>query len=184
MKEKEIELWEEKAMSGTLKNDPIISSMLSQMRTALMGSIGGDGEQTLKAIGITPSTNYMDNGKLVIDEAVLRAAIADDPDKVHQLFSKGADADVVGDQGFARRLRGIVQATESKITERAGKASSTNDNFTIGRSLIDMDKQITRFEDRLKMTEDRLWRQFTAMEVAIQKANAQSASLMNAFGGM
>lgn len=181
MKEKEIELWEEKAMSGTLRNDPIISSMLSQMRTALMGSVDGDDGQTLKSIGITTSKNYLENGKLVIDEEALRKAITEDPEKVHQLFSKNGDT--VEEQGFARRLRGIVQETETKITDRAGKASSTNDNFTLGKSLIDMDKQIIRFEDRLKMTENRLWKQFTAMEVAIQKANAQSASLMNAFGG-
>lgn len=181
MKEKEIELWEEKAMSGTLRNDPIISSMLSQMRTALMGSVGDDDGQTLKAIGITTSSNYLDNGKLVIDEKALREAINEDPDKVHKLFS--APDDDVENQGFARRLRGIVQEAETKIIDRAGKASSTNDNFTLGKSLIDMDKQIIRFEDRLKMTENRLWKQFTAMEVAIQKANAQSASLMNAFGG-
>lgn len=182
MKEREIELWEEKAMSGSLRNDPIISSMLSQMRTALMGSVGGDGEKSLKAIGITTSKDYMENGKLVIDEEALRAAITEDPDKVHQLFS--AEGDTVEEQGFARRLRSVVQDAEGKIKERAGIASSTNDNFTLGKSLIDMDKQITRFEDRLKMTENRLWKQFTAMEVAIQKANAQSASLMNSFGGM
>ena len=183
MKEKEIELWEEKAMSGTLRNDPIISSMLSQMRTALMGSVGGGkSDPTLKSIGITTSSNYLDNGKLVIDEEALREAINEDPNKVHQLFS--APDDNVENQGFARRIREIVQATEKKITNRAGSTNTTNDNFTLGKNLIDMDKQIVRFEDRLKMVENRLWKQFTAMEVAIQKANAQSASLMNAFGGM
>ena len=182
MKEKEIELWEEKAMSGVLRNDPIISSMLSQMRTALMGTVGKDDGMTLKAIGITTSKDYLENGKLVIDEEVLRKAIAEDPDKVHQLFAASDDANVEN-QGFARRLRGAVQAAETKITDRAGKASSVNNSFTLGKNLIDMDKQIIRFEDRLKMVENRLWKQFTAMEVAIQKANAQSASLMNAFGG-
>ena len=42
MKEKEIEQWEEKAKSGTLRNDSTISSMLTQMRTALMGSVDGE----------------------------------------------------------------------------------------------------------------------------------------------
>lgn len=195
MKEKEIELWEEKAMSGTLRNDPMISSMLSQMRTALMGAVGDQKNgPTLKSIGITTSSNYLDNGKLVIDEKALREAINEDPDKVHKLFSD--DSAIAKDtknpleakqrseeMGFARRLREIVQDAEKKITNRAGSTNMTNDNFTLGKNLIDMDKQITRFEDRLKMVENRLWKQFTAMEVAIQKANAQSASLMNAFGG-
>lgn len=193
MKEKEIELWEEKAMSGTLRNDPIISSMLSEMRTALMGSVGGDDKQALKNIGITTSSNYLDNGKLIIDEKKLREAINEDPNKVHQLFAADGKKETViidgkerevDNRGFARRIREAVQDAEKKITKHAGGATATNDNFTLGKGLIDMDKQIVRFEDRLKMTENRLWRQFTAMEVAIQKANAQSASLMNAFGGM
>lgn len=183
MKDKEIELWEEKAMSGTLRNDPLISSMLSEMRTALMGSVGGEkGDPNLKGIGITTSNNYMDNGKLVVDEAALRKAIADDPDKVHKLFS--ADGEKVTDQGFARRLRGVVDGAQKQIEKRAGTVNSTNDNFTLGKNLIDMDKQIARFEQRLEMTENRLWKQFTAMEVAIQRANAQSAQLMNSLGGM
>ena len=181
MKEKEIELWEEKAMSGMLRNDPIISSMLSKMRTALMNPVSGEG--TLSSIGITTSNDYLEHGKLVIDETALRAAINEDPNKVHELFSKNGATEA--DQGFARRLRGIVDinGAQKQISALAGKsANAVNDSFTLGRNLNDMDKQIARFEDRLKMTEDRLWKQFTAMEMAIQRSNAQSAQLMNAFG--
>ena len=69
------------------------------------------------------------------------------------------------------------------ISAKAGTTGTVSDSFTLGRSLKSMDEQIKRFEDRLKMTEDRYWRQFTAMERAIQRSNMQSASLMNAFGG-
>lgn len=179
MKEKEIELWEEKAKSGTLRNDSTISSMLTQMRTALTGSIEGLG--SLKDIGITTSKNYLDHGKLVINEEELKAAISADPSKVHEMFSKEGETQV--EQGFARRLRGIVDETQKSIAKRAGKVGDVNDTFTLGRTLKDMNNQISRFEERLKMTEDRYWKQFTAMERAIQRANAQSASLMNAFGG-
>ncbi|MCG7334320.1 flagellar hook-associated protein 2 [Sporosarcina sp. ACRSM] len=184
MKEKEIELWEEKAMSGTLRNDSTISSLLTQMRTALMGAVEGiEGDSnTLKSIGITTSKDYLAHGKLVIDEDELRAAISADPNKVHELFAK--DGEKAENQGFARRLRTIVDDSQTIIADKAGKVGSVNDTFTLGRNLNDMNKQIERFEDRLKMMEDRYWRQFTAMERAIQRANAQSASLMNAFGGM
>ncbi|MFC5604674.1 flagellar hook-associated protein 2 [Sporosarcina koreensis] len=181
MKEKEIELWEEKAKSGTLRNDAEITSMLSKMRTALMGALDG---QTLKDIGITTSSNYMDNGKLIINEETLKKAIAEDPGKVHEMFSKDGGKDAkMEEHGFARRLRMIVDDTQKSIAKRAGKVGDVNDTFTLGKNLNDMNKQIERFEDRLRMTEDRLWKQFTAMERAIQRANMQSASLMNAFGG-
>lgn len=181
MKEKEIELWEEKAKSGTLRNDSDISSLLTKMRSALMGSVNG---MSLKDIGITTSSAYTENGKLVIDEDKLKEAIAKDPSKVHDLFSydAGKDADP-SKNGLARQLRKAVDDAQSAIKDRAGSAGSVNNTFTLGRNLESMNKQIERFEDRLKTTENRLWKQFTAMEMAIQRANSQSMSLMNAFGG-
>jgi len=189
MSEKEIELWEEKAKSGTLRNDPMISSMITKMRTALMGTVEGLG--SLKDIGIgSPSGKYawQDNGKLVINEKDLKAAINADPNKVHELFSKSGTSTKVGeiadDQGFAVRLRSIATFSIAAIKGRAGEASSsTNASFTLGRSLDVMDKQMERFANRLKMVESRYWKQFNAMENAIQRANAQSANLMNSLGG-
>jgi len=176
MNEKDIELWDEKAKSGTLRRDPTISSMLTQMRTALMGTVDG---ATLKSLGISTSNDYTANGKLVINETELKKAISDDPNKVHEMFSKD-DANV-DNQGFARRLRTIVDNTQTSIAQRAGKTGAVNDTFSLGRSLKEMNSQIERFEERLKMMENRYWKQFTAMETAISRANSQSASLMNAF---
>ncbi|MFD1926880.1 flagellar filament capping protein FliD [Sporosarcina siberiensis] len=176
MKENEIEQWEEKAKSGTLRNDSTISNMLTQMRSALMGSVG---DELLSSLGITTTKDYTTNGKLVIDEKILKKAISDDPNKVHQMFSK--DGDTVEEQGFARKLRTIIDKTQTSIGARAGKIGSVNDTFSLGRSLKEMDSQIARFEERLKMTENRYWKQFTAMETAINRANSQSMTLMNAF---
>ena len=46
-----------------------------------------------------------------------------------------------------------------------------------------MDKQIERFQERMETIESRYWKQFTAMEQAMQRANAQASQLMNALGG-
>ena len=188
MTEKEVELWEEKAKSGLLKNDPVISGMITQMRSALMGTVKDQG--SLKDIGIaTPGGQYawQDNGKLVVNEAKLKEAINTDPDKVQKLFAQSGTAvspsSTTGEQGFAVRLRNIAENSYKEIHKRAGSASSTEDSFTLGRNLKEMNKQMDRFQDRLKVIEDRYWRQFSAMENAIQRANAQSANLMNALGG-
>lgn len=190
MSEKEIELWEEKAKSGILKNDPIISGMVSEMRSALMGTV--DGQGSLRDIGIGGSAvgnkfAYQDNGKLFIDEKKLKEAIDADPDKVHKMFSQVGTPTATGvvqtEQGFAQRLKAIAESAEKKIKARAGDATSTNAMFTLGRNLDAMNKQMDMFNTRLKLVENRLWKQFTAMETAIQRANAQSASLMNSFGG-
>ena len=179
MKEKEIELWEEKAKSGTLRNDSMISSMLTKMRTVMMESVGG--KHSLNDLGITTSSNYLENGKLIIDEKKLRDAINADPGKIHDLFAMEGEQE--SDMGIARRLRTIVDDSRKDIAARAGNAGAVNQTFTLGRNLINMDKQIERFEDRLKQVESRYWKQFTAMEMAIQRSNNQYSYLANAFGG-
>ena len=46
-----------------------------------------------------------------------------------------------------------------------------------------MEERITDFERRLAQVENRYYKQFTAMETAIQRMNQQSAQLMNQLNG-
>jgi len=185
MTEKQVELWEEKARSGMLRGDSILSSALSQMRMDLYTKVEGanipSGFSQLAQLGITTSSNYLDGGKLIIDETKLREKIKENPEAVYQLFNQNGTTDA--EKGIARRLRDTIKATIGKIEQKAGKTIWTNQQFAIGRDLIQINDQINRFEDRLKLIEDRYYRQFTAMEEAIQRANQQSMYLMNAFGG-
>nr|WP_267892330.1 flagellar hook-associated protein 2 [Mesobacillus jeotgali] len=185
MSEKQAEMWDEKAKSGMLRNDSILSSALNKMRTDMYSrvGIGGDGVSDnydqLAEIGITTSKNYRDGGRLVLDENKLREAIKNDPNAIYKLFTH--DSAVKEEQGLARKLRATIDETIKTIEGRAGNSLRTNAQFTLGRNLSAIDSQINRFEDRLIKIEDRYWRQFTAMEKAIQKANSQSAYLMQQF---
>lgn len=182
MKEKDIELWEEKAKSGTLRNDSILSSALNKMRSELNASLSGvTGANRLSDIGISTSENYMENGKLIIDEAKLRKAISEDPNQVYELFA--ANGETNSEKGLARRLVTTLDNTRKLVIEKAGSDTAVNNTFSLGRTLNGFEDQISRFEDRLLMIEDRYYRQFAAMESAIQRANQQSAYLMNAFSG-
>lgn len=104
MKEKEIELWEERAKSGLLRNDESITRMLQTMRSGLYGNVytgGTDNEQGttlagfkhLTQIGITTG-DYRNGGKLEINEDKLRAAINENPDGVVELLFKTSDIKV------------------------------------------------------------------------------------------
>ncbi|SER81415.1 flagellar hook-associated protein 2 [Gracilibacillus ureilyticus] len=185
--EKQQEDWEERAKSGLLRNDAILRDVLSSMRTDFYSPVDNDQSvgafNQLAAIGITTTKDYMSGGKLEINEAKLKEAIEQDPDSVENLFRGGEDGDTFGEKGIARRLTDTVDAAMNKIYERAGRASYSTHQYTLGRNLDDMDKQIERFEDRLTQIEDRYWRQFTAMEQAIAKYNNQSSYLMQQFGG-
>ncbi|MCM3356760.1 flagellar hook-associated protein 2 [Psychrobacillus sp. MER TA 171] len=182
MKEKEIELWEEKAKSGTLRNDSVLSNALGQLRSALNSAVSGvAGADRLSEIGISTSSNYMENGKLVIDETKLRKAISDDPNQVYELFA--ADGATDSEKGLARRLVATLDETRKKVIEKAGTDSAVNTTFSLGRTLKGYDDQISRFELRLQNIETRYFKQFSAMESVILRANNQSSYLMNAFGG-
>jgi flagellar hook-associated protein 2 len=187
MEDRTIELWEEKARSGMLRNDSILSSALNSMRVDLYSRVGTDTDgvnddyDQLSEIGITTSSNYLAKGKLVINEAKLKDAISKDPNAIYQLFTN--DSTTYESKGLARRLRDTISSTMSKVENRAGNSLKTNSQFTIGKQLISFNDRINAFEDRLIQIEDRYWRQFTAMEKAIQRSNEQSVFLMNSFGG-
>lgn len=185
MTDKQIELWEAKAKSGLLRRDSILSGGLSQMRLDVYSKVSdptiNPNYDTLSEIGITTSSNYRDSGKLIIDETKLRAAIEKDPNSIYQLFN--ANGTTFDTKGIARRLRDTIKSTIGKIEQKAGRTVWTNQQFSIGRDLNQLNSQIDAFNDRLKQIEARYYRQFTAMEKAINKANSQSAYLMNAFGG-
>lgn len=181
MDEKDIERWEEKAKSGTLRGDSNLSNALNEMRMDLYTAVPGiTGVNQLAEIGIETSKNYRDGGKLIIDPEKLKAAITENPNAIYTMFSKEGTGD---NQGIGRRLRETIKTTMTNIEKRAGKATSNNNSFTLGRNLDNLDQQINRFEDRLIQIENRYWRQFTAMEKAIQQANSQSMYLMQQFGG-
>lgn len=184
MSESEIELWEEKAKSGTLRRDSVISGGLTQMRYDLSNEVSGLSVfSQLAEIGIETSSNYLDNGKLIIDEDKLREAIAENPNGVYQLFNADGDGETQRTMGIADRLRVTLKSTMDSIEEKAGNTYSTNETFSIGKSIEDLEDRISDFERRLIGIEDRYWRQFSAMEEAIQRSNSQAMYLMQQFGG-
>jgi flagellar hook-associated protein 2 len=180
LSEKEAELWDEKSKSGMLRGDSILLSALDTMRQDLYTSVNTNdiNYNLLSEIGITTSKNYLDKGKLKIDDNKLREALNNNPDAVMKLFTGDGT-----EMGIANRLRETIDKTIDKIELKAGNTFRTNGQFTLGRELTDVDKRISAFEDRLVQVENRYWRQFQAMEAAIQRSNQQSAYLMQQFGG-
>ncbi|PEC42867.1 flagellar hook protein FliD [Priestia megaterium] len=181
--DKQAEQWDAKAKSGLLKGDSILSSGLNQMRSNWYASVSGvsGGFSQLTDIGISTSANYSDRGKLVIegDGTKLKEAIEKDPQSVMDLFMKSGST--TSEKGIVRRLRDTITQTVSKVEQRAGRSTWTSEQFLLGRNLKSVNSQITSFESRLTQVEDRYYRQFTAMEKAIQNANAQSAQLSQYF---
>lgn len=183
LSDKQQEQWEEKAKSGLLKRDPILTQVLGSMRSDFYAPVENANVDSLfkqlASIGITTTAVYQDGGKLEIKDDVLKKAIEDNPETVENFFR--GTGNTKAEQGVIQRLYDTVTGSMEKLRERAGSTNSTNKQFTLGRQLDNVYSQIDRFENRLTQVEDRYWRQFTAMEKAIQRSNEQAMYLMQQF---
>ncbi|MCM3590181.1 flagellar filament capping protein FliD [Brevibacillus borstelensis] len=192
--EKTAEKLEAMAKSGILLRDPILKSGLDQMRYAISAPLKGTGVDekfdTLSEIGIggPPSGKYayQENGKLYINETKLRDAISNHGEDVLKLFTNHSKSDDPGtkfnESGIAERLYSQLTKVMDKVTKEAGSSTVGFDDSAISRSIRDTDKEIDRWEDRLKMIEDRYWKQFTAMEKAMSKFQSQGNWFAQMFG--
>lgn len=177
LKDYEIEKWEQKARSGLLRSDPLLSGALNDIRRIMTTQLHNSGSyRSLAEIGIKTS-NYWDNekGKLKIDETKLRQAIEKDSRGIYELFA--GDSSVTEGKGIVRQLYDSVDSAIKKISSQAGSSASLVDNSYIGRTINSINKRIDSMESRLEKAEQRYWRQFSAMEKAIQSMNQQSSWL-------
>lgn len=185
LSEKQEEQWEEKAKKGLLYHDSTVSSVMTKLRTALMGSVeAADGSVlSLSSLGITTATDYKEHGKLELDEDALNAAIEEYGDDIGKLFSDKENGIMVK---FDEALESAVGTTGDKGTliNKAGLASgsSATDNYIYDQMKRITDK-ITRLETRYESEQSRLWKKYSAMESMLASLNNQQSSFMSYFGG-
>ncbi len=181
MTEEQITRWEEKAQSGILRGESTISNGMYSLRQSLQQSVDTGGAYTLLSqIGIKTTANYMDGGKLEVNEEQLRTALRDNPDDVYKLFSHSEEG---SSRGLINRFDDVLDRTRGSIEEKAGKSTHTLDNYQLGKNMKELNERISDFERRMVQVEQRYWNQFTAMEKAISRLNQQSSHLFSQFGG-
>ncbi|WP_409295719.1 flagellar filament capping protein FliD [Peribacillus sp. SCS-26] len=198
MKDSQIENWESKAKEGLLGRDPLITNLLTKMRSATNAPVidKSSGSSvtvgTLSSIGIGLAESWKDNGKLKIDETKLKAAIANDLTKVTNIFSKSTSNLPSGDT--SNTLKSLEKYNQSGVADRLyeqidavmtalGKQALNGPISVVGKQIYAIDKRIDDFEQRMVSLENKYYKQFTAMEKAMQNANNQSSWLMSQFGG-
>ncbi len=176
----EIAAWEEKAQEGLLRNDDILSEVLSSMRSALYQKPEG-AEFALYDFGIETTSDWKDGGKLTVDETLLREMVGKHSDELSELFT-------TEETGLANVLEGIIDravntstASPGSIVNVAGYTGMVEDSYTIGREQNSIDDYIERLELSYQMEYDRYWSDFNAMEMAIASLNQQSSWLASQF---
>ncbi|NMO96622.1 flagellar filament capping protein FliD [Paenibacillus lemnae] len=179
MSESDIKLWEGKAKSGLHKNDEILRSALTSMRFTITSALGD-----LSSYGITTG-QYFENGKLKLDETKLKSAIAENPQRIIDVFQGPSSAPTTG---ILDKLAAEMNRTLDKLVEKAGTSKFSADANSLfrpesmmGKQLKDFDKRIFDMSARLTRMETAYYRQFTAMETAMSRFESQSSSLANYF---
>lgn len=191
MEDSDIEAWQAKARSGLLRNDSILTDLLNSMRTGFSASISGlaGDYRNASSIGITTGkyidddgniTTESDNGgRLYVDDDDLRKALTEDPDIVYKIF--GTSGDTNATEGVANRLYDQMYSTLGKLKDKAGIPGATDTNSFLAKSLKNYTDSLDALEDRLDDMEERYYRQFDAMEVALSQLNQQSSWLLQQF---
>jgi len=196
MSDDEIKMWEEKARSGLIRRDPTLTTMVDSMRLAAMTDVTIDGVKVnLASFGIETG-EWQQRGKLVIkDEAKLRQAIEANPAQLEKFFTQQTtqtDAKLKGlptnpDNGLFNRLSNTLMTAIEELSNKAGtskysisKDATFLDSSIISEQLRNLDTKIYNANDRLNRLEVTYYRQFTAMETAMNRFQSQSSAL---FGG-
>ena len=189
LSESQIEKWETEAKKGLLFNDTDVSAFADGLRFIIPSEMRSQFEK----MGITVSTNYADNGKIVFDEEAFKAALNENPDAVREAFSKEPEKredGTVSQGGLMTNMKTIMDryasmtgATKGILVERAGSvyAPTTVLKNGLQKKIDDVDDYIDRLTDKLKTEQDRYISQFTSLETLISQMNSQSSYLSSMF---
>jgi len=146
--------------TNTLFGDSTLRQLQQQLGTIMSNSYGSTGSTTLSAIGITRDRT----GAMTLDESKLAAAVASDSNAVNSLFI---------DNGFAAAVTTMTDSyTLSGTGVFAAKTQSLTDRSSVLQTQID---RINRSADDLQ---ERLEKQFNALEQAMSSLTSQSSQLL------
>ncbi|OKP85564.1 flagellar filament capping protein FliD [Paenibacillus sp. P32E] len=183
MTDDDIKNWQARAKSGILKDDSILTSAISKMRSAIQSGLNGIGGVDLASIGIGTG-KYYEEGKIYIkDVDKLKSAIDNNPQGVMNLFQYSS-TDTSKPSGIFVQISDGLNNVLSVMADKAGTLKTSSDlnatykeESTMGKQLKDINKRISTLTTRLTDMETNYYKQFTAMETAMNKYNSQSASL-------
>ena len=201
MTDEEIELWEAEAKKGLLSSSNELQSIATRMRTLIYEPIEGL-DISLKDIGITTSSNYKENGKLIIDEDQLSESINNSYSKVVELFTKSSEIEYsdienrsqrTSESGIANRIYDVLQdyirktrddnGNKGILLEKAGVAGDVTEfDNSMNEKIEKYDDRIDELIDYLNDREDYYYRMFAQMEKAMAEMQTQASWLQGNMG--
>ncbi|RYJ63605.1 flagellar filament capping protein FliD [Pseudomonas songnenensis] len=147
-------------VAGALVGDATARTLLNTIRNELVNTQGGGVLRTLTDIGITTQKD----GTLAVDGAKLDKAMTDNFGALPGLFT--------GEKGLASRL----DAKLKPYTEAGGILEQRNKAMT--ETISKIDKQKVDLDRRITSLQERLYKQFNAMDLLVGQLSNTSSSLL------
>lgn len=153
-------------VTGALVGDSSVRSLINSIRSEMTSPQGSGAVRALADMGITTKKD----GTLEMDSDKVAKAISADFEGVAGYFT--------GDAGLANRLGDKLKP----YTDGAGILESRTDSLQA--TLDKVDKQKEELTTRMKAVEERLYKQFNAMDTLVAQLTQTSDSLTQLFDSM
>jgi flagellar hook-associated protein 2 len=157
--------------AAVLLGDSTMRSIQSQIRNVLTTPIAGAPAtmNTLAAVGI----EFQKDGTLSVDSAKLSKALADPTKDVAKLFTSTSSG-----QGFGYKMDVLMGRILSPVGILNEKTKSINE------SISDIGEQRTKLNSRMDTIENRYYKQFSALDVALSNMTKTSTYLTQQLSAM
>lgn len=154
--------------AGPLNGDSTARSLNSKIRQLLSEPVAGAASSmnSLTALGITTKQD----GTIELDEDLLKKQITDNFEKVGLLFSS--------ENGVSNKLDSLIEGFVGK------EGILTNKNESLNTQMKKLEKDADDFADYMSNFEARVYKQFSAMDIAVAQMNQQLSSVISAFENM
>ncbi len=198
----QVDAWNTKAQSGQLNSDPLLQSVMNDMRNALSTPVSdltgqvtvtNDESQQVTAtcnqlgvIGISPSPSYTAYGQLTLNTSQLTQALQSNPQAVMALFTTSLDSSGnllsnSSQQGLATRLFNTLSNYVTQLSDKAGTSGQAVDNSYLGTEIASDNTRISTWNTRLTDLEQNYYTEYDAMETTLSQLNSESSWLTEEF---
>lgn len=162
--------------NGVFMGDMSIVRLSNQLKMIIGGAFPSKADKPIRMlpqIGISTgkvntSWETIKEGKLVLEEEVLRNAIVANPEGVRDLFGSDNDGDNRIDNGFAYNFENALDPYV-----RPGKNIIASKMDMEDQSIKRADEYIAKQEDHVKSYEEKLRKKFASMEKSVSSSRTQ-----------
>ena len=164
---------------GALAGDSIFRGLTASLRNIVLGtsSSAGTNIQNLSGMGIAVARS----GELVVDDAKLDSALANNYADVVQIFSANTD-DQAASSDAAAGLAGDINKLITNATDTDSYLVTQQETLTTANST--REEELSDLADRMERVEERYNRQFLAMQQIIDQMNSTKESMESSFANL